>query len=126
MNVYHVGSIFPRRYLFLMKLDSSLFQWFKVNSSFEREEEAIPSGETPAKAIFAAHKQWKNDHFRLLNCGFRYSLPVRDETGCNAFFWEMAKSYASPNGSYFDEELGHFCYVDFASQEALSIWRAIR
>lgn len=126
MNVYHVGSIFPRRYLFLMKLDSSLFQWFKVNSSFEREEEALPLEETPAKAIFAAHKQWKKDYFRLLNCGFRYSLPVRDETGCNAFFWEMAKSYASSNGSYFDEELGHFCYVDFASQEALSIWRAIR
>jgi hypothetical protein len=46
--------------------------------------------------------------------------------GCKAFFWEMAKSYASYNGRYLDEELGHLCYVDFASQEALSIWRKIR
>lgn len=53
----------------------------------------------------------------------RYSLPVRDEVGTNAFFWQMAKSYASSNGHYFDEEAGHMCYVDFASEEALEIWR---
>lgn len=83
-------------------------------------------GETPAKAISAAYKIWEKEYFRLLHCGFRYSLPTRDETGCNAFFWEMAKSYDSPNGSYFDERLGHPCYVDFASEEALSIWRNVR
>ncbi len=124
MNPYHVGTINPRQYLFLKKINPSLFQWFKTTSTFDQEEETPCSGKSPAEAIEAAHAKW--DSFRTLNCGFRYSLPERDEVGCNAFFWEMAKSYASFNGPYFDEELGHKCYVDFASQEALSIWRKLR
>lgn len=126
MKVYHVGFIFPRRYLFLKKLDSSLFQWFKTTPSLDEEEETPCLGKTPAEAIFSAYANWKDAYFRPLHCGFRYSLPERDEVGCKAFFWEMAKSYSSLNGRYFDEELGHFCYVDFASQEALSIWRKLR
>ena len=79
-----------------------------------------------AEAIYAAEKKWKADFFALLHCGFRYTLPIRDETGTNAHFHQMAKSYSSSNGRYFDEEVGHMCFVDFASDEALEFWRKIR
>lgn len=77
-------------------------------------------------AVEQARGRWKNDFFALLHCGFRYTLPTRDETGTNAHFRQMAQSYSAPNGHYFDEEVGHMCFVDFASQEALEVWRKIR
>jgi len=126
MNPYHIGSIYPKQYLFLKKNDSSGFQWFKTTPTFDQEEATSCVAETPSLAIQAANKLWKEDFFRLLHCGFRYSLPERDEVGCNAFYWEMAKSYASFNGQYFDDDVGHLCYVDFASQEALAIWRKLQ
>lgn len=126
MNPYHVGKIFPSKYLFLKKMDSSLFQWFKLNHAFDKEEETSCVGKTAAEAIHAAYKLWKADHFSLVHCGFRYTLPERDQVGCKALFWEMVKSYTAFNGRFFHEEIGHLCYVDFASQEALSIWRKIR
>lgn len=126
MIPFHIGCVYPKQYLFLKKLDDSTFQWFKVSSSFESEKGTPCMGETSSSAIKAAYKLWKDHYFRLLHCGFCYSLPERDEVGWNAFFWQMAKSYSSLNGHYFDEEVGHLCYVDFASQEALSIWRKIR
>lgn len=125
MIPYHVATIYPKQYLFLQRSDSS-FHWLKMNPSFDEGIETPCQGETLARAIQAAYKMWQADFFTLLNCGFRYSLPVRDQTGCSAFFWQMAKSYSTPNGHYFDEEAGHLCFVDFASTEALAIWRKIR
>ncbi|MCH9627073.1 MAG: hypothetical protein S4CHLAM2_07070 [Chlamydiales bacterium] len=125
MTLYHVGSIYPKQYLFLNKLNSSEFQWVKA-LPLSQEEPTPCKGSTAAKAIQSAYKLWGDHDFRLLHCGFRYTLPERDEVGCNAFFWQMAQSYASASGRYFDEETGHLCYVDFASQEALELWRKIR
>ena len=120
MIPYHVARIYPKRYLFLKKVDPTTFQWF------EEENATACVAKTPAKAVLEGSKLWQDAYFRTLNCGFRYTLPERDEVGCNAFFWQMTQSYAASNGQYFDEELGHLCYVDFASDEALEMWRKLR
>lgn len=121
MDYYHVGLIYPHQHLFLKKIDPGHFQWFQITNVLNHESATDCIAKTAALAIQDAYKKWGNQFFRLLHCGFCYSLPERDEVGCNAFFWQMAKSYASSNGRYFDEERGHLCYVDFASQEALAL-----
>ncbi len=126
MNPYHVGLIYPKQYLFLNKLNSSEFQWVKAFFPSNRTEPTPCKGATASEAIRAANRLWSAHYFRLLHCGFRYALPERDEVGCNALFWQMAQSYAASNGRYFDPDVGHLCYVDFASQEALEIWRQIQ
>ena len=102
------------KYLFL-KREGNLFEW----------EGTDVVGESVAEAIDVGRQIWKEDYFKLIHCGFRYSLPVRDEVGENALFWQMAKSYAAAKGVYFDEDVGHQCVVQFASQEALRIWKEI-
>ncbi len=125
----HVACLQLKRkpaYLFLRKLEDRHFNWFRVNATFDKEDATECSAETLFLAIATARKLWKESAFRLLHAGFHYSLPERDVVGSNALFWQMAKSYESFNGQYFDPEVGHLCYVDFASQEALEIWRKIR
>lgn len=126
MIPYHIATIYPKQHLFLVKKNDCFFHWLKMNPTFDQGFDTPCNGETIARAIQAAYKIWQTDFFTLVNCGVRYSLPLRDQTGCNALFWQMAKSYATPNGHYFDEQAGHLCFVDFASEEALSIWRKIR
>lgn len=126
MDLYHVASLSPTRYLFLNKIETTTFQWFEVSHATNQQKPTSITSNSPAEAIRAAYKKWDHSFFRLLHCGFCYTLPERDEVGCNAFFWQMAKSYANSNGRYFDEERGHLCYVDFASQEALALWRKLR
>jgi hypothetical protein len=126
MMPIHVAAIYPRTYLFLRKVENSSFQWFQVNHTLNIEEKTSVQSSSYIGAIAEGYKAWKESYFRLLHCGIRYLLPERDEVGSNALFWQMALSYNSPNGHYYDEEVGHLCYVDFASHEALEIWRKIR
>lgn len=111
------------RYLLLKQLDQQSFGWFEKTVA---EEVAQPiTAITIGKAILKARQHWKNDSFRTVNCGFRYTLPERDEHGMNALYYQMVASYSSSNGIYFDEEAGYNCFVNFASQEALSLWSQI-
>lgn len=117
MKIIHVAKIYPKgriNYLFL-KQEKNYFYW---DGTDYKSDSYVKSLETGAKV-------WKDDYFQLVNCGFRYNLPVRDETGMNALFWQMAKSYQSLNGVYFDEDVGHQCIVKFAPDEALRIWKRI-
>ena len=118
--IIHAGVKDSKQYLLLKKLSENHFQWFEWEKATEVQSDCLP------KALSSAHKVWKPENFRLLHCGFRYLLPERDQVGSNALFWQMALSYNSPNGRYFDEEAGHLCYVDFASQEALALWKQLR
>ena len=123
-KLIHVGRIqaFPEpEYLFLRQKNNHEYQWFRQN-----EEEASLSSISVAEAIQKARKQWKMHDFRTVNCGFRYTLPERDEHGCNALFCQMVASYSSPNGIYFDEELGHNCFVNFASLEARTLMAKLK
>jgi len=114
-----------KTYLFLRQLEPYRYVWF-LEKSLDQEEETSIWGGVSEEAILAASKHWVLDEFRLLNCGFRYELPERDEIGTQALYHQMAASYASMTGVYFDGELGHNCIVQNASNEAKNLWRRLQ
>ena len=121
----HVARIQPNGpepvYLFLRKIGEK-FCWMEG----EKETEVI--ADTQEDAIRMAWKYWKpkNVAFRMVHCGFWFSLPEREEHGIPAMFNQMAASYSTPMGVYFDEQFGHQAAVKEASSEALDLWREIR
>lgn len=92
------------------------YRWFEEIN--EDEVETTLFSDHSEEALRLGINYWKDDFFRTLNCGFRYSLPERDEHGVNALFHQMAASYSSSNGIYFDEEVGSNCIVHNASLQA--------
>lgn len=128
VGIIHAGKIYAEdgsiSLVFLRKVSAHQFSWFiEVNQTSEHETEV--SAPTVEEAIRLAVKHWKNDSFTLLGCGFRYTLPERDEHGMNALFHQMIASYSSMNGVYFDEELGNNCFVQNASIEARNVWKRL-
>jgi hypothetical protein len=112
-------------YLFLRQLDPYRYVWF-LETQPKQEVETEIWGATTEEAIAAARKQWQFDEFQTLNCGFRYGLPERDEVGANALFHQMAASYASMTGVYFDQEVGHNCIVQNASNQAKNLLQRLK
>lgn len=130
-KLIHIAQFHPQggstHYLLLREITPKQFTWFErpgLHSNIETETPV--TAQTIEEAIRLAKKHWKPDAFRTLICGMRYTLPERDEHGINAFFYQMVASYNSPNGVYFDEELGHNCLVNFASLEARSLWQQLK
>jgi hypothetical protein len=113
------------RLLLLRKEDPVRYEWYEQNEHDEEKPTSI-SATTAEEAIRLAYLNWKENIFRTINCGFRYSLPERDEHGNNALFHQMVASYSSMNGIYFDEDLGHNCLVNFASDEAKKLWKVLQ
>lgn len=128
-KLIHAGKFFGSdgiwRYLFLRRLSDVRYTWFEESPSGEETETQIEAN-TPEEAIRLAVRQWKPLYYTNLNCGFRYTLPERDEHGSNAYFHQMASSYASMNGVYYDEELGNNCFVQNSSDEALKLWQRLK
>lgn len=128
-KLIHVGSIQVKGrgtvYLFLRQAAPSHYIWYQDGGEGQEEKTSV-SGSTVTEAIRNARAYWKLDSFRTLNCGFRYTLPERDEHGENALFYQMAASYQSMNGIYFDEDRCHNCVVYFASQEARDLWQNLQ
>lgn len=128
LKLIHVARFQPKgslKYLFLRKMDPQTYLWHEESN----EHKEAPTGvmaTSVEEAMRLANRQWDGDAFRFLNCGFRYTLPERDEHGINALFWQMAQSYASSNGIYFDEDLGSNCFVNFASQEAKDLLATLK
>lgn len=119
-NLIHVafrqGFKSERITLFLRQLSADEFRWFEEIEG--KEEKTSVFSNTKEEAIIEARKTWKLSLFRTLHCGFRYTLPERDEHGMNALFFQMKASLMSFNGIYFDEEMGHNCFVQNMSIEA--------
>lgn len=107
-------------YLILKKTGPETYQWF------ENEEPTHVKGITPEEAIRLAKRYWTMDSFRFINCGFRFTLPERDEHGGNALFHQMNASYNAFNGIYYDEELGYSCIVKNASEEAKDLHKKFK
>ena len=128
LKIIHAGRIQESKkvhYLLLKRKDTHHYVWFEETPEGNEQETAV-LGATIEEAIKKASQHWKAKSFRLLNCGFRYTLPERDEHGYNAFFHQMAASYATPTGVYFDEEAGNNCFVNFASQEARDLLHLLK
>ena len=129
IKLIHVACILVqnqgRIYLFLRQIEPYRYIWFREDQAGTETETAIWGG-TTEDAILAAYKAWNSNEIRTLNCGFRYTLPERDEVGTNALFHQMISSYSSGTGVYFDEELGSNCIVQNASIEARKFWKRLQ
>lgn len=128
-KIIHLGRIDRHQpepiYLLLRLLSDYHYAWFKMDTEGSETETPV-WGPTTEEAIRLARQYWKLDQFRTVNCGFRYTLPERDEHGSNALFYQMVASYSSMNGIYFDEEVGSNCIVYFASLEARKFWKILQ
>lgn len=111
--------------LLLRQKEPTFFSWWEQTAN-GTETETTVSASTTEEALRLARQQWKYNSFRTIICGFRYTLPERDEHGMNALFHQMVASYSSSNGIYFDDELGHNCFVQAASMEARSLWQLLK
>lgn len=129
-KLIHVAFIFQqgsKKPLFLRKIGPRHFTWFEeIQNETKKEIETDVFANTIEEAIRLGVKKWKNEFFRTLICGFRYTLPERDEHGINALFHQMAASAATINGVYFDEELKNNCFVQNASNEALDLLKELK
>ena len=103
--------------LYLRKVEPKVFKWFQDEVDTGLQSDRV------IEALRLAESKWKSNGFKLLNCGFIYTLPERDEHGNNALFSQMAKSLDSGNGIYFDEDLGHNCIVQQIPLESALFYR---
>lgn len=112
-NLLHVAMIHTSsglKYLFLRRLDKDHLAWFLEDERGELKTSLEARSLDDAMRI--ARKAWKNDSFNTIGCGYKFTLPERDEHGNNAFWRDMCLSLNSFNGVYYDEELGHNCIVN--------------
>jgi hypothetical protein len=123
-KIMHVGRLQDGTYLLLRKEGPDNFTWWMDNGTTEQETGV--GAKTVEEAIRIANNKWENQSFRTVICGFRYTLPERDEHGMNALFHQMVSSYSNSMGTYHDEDLGHACYVQAASDEALRLWKKLK
>jgi hypothetical protein len=112
-------------YLTLRQVAPQHYTWFREDSSGQETETAVTAASIE-EAMQAAATFWSQDSFRTVICGFRYGLPERDEHGINALFHQMAASYNSMTGVYFDEEVGFNCIVHNASAEARELFKKLQ
>ncbi len=128
-KLIHIAQIFLEKkgkiWLFLRQIEPFKYVWYKIEQS-QQEQETTLWGANTEEAIFLARRHWRNQQFTPLNCGFRYTLPERDEIGTNALFHQMGSSYTSMNGIYFEPELGINCIVHNAPLESRQFWEELR
>lgn len=126
IHIAHIiGTDGRKKRLLLRKKSERQFAWYEEHAN-NLERETDVSADNMEAAIRAANYTWKNDNFSTLNCGFRYTMPERDEHGINALFHQMIASYGSMSGTYYDEELGNNCFVQNASIEARHLWQQLK
>lgn len=129
MKLVHVAFIdrpkIGKSTLFLRKVSENQYSWFEEKANGNEEEMGL-NAPNIEEAIALARRSLKEFGFRTLKCGFRYTLPERDEHGINALFWQMAASYSAPGGIYFDEEVGHNCFVQNSSLDALKLLKQLK
>ena len=109
-ELIHMGEIFPGEKFYLRKMKENHYVWFLENAE-GKEKETELSAPNIEEALRLAKKSWQGLNFKFIPCGFRFTLPERDEHGTNALFYQAIKSLESMSGVYFDEELGHNCIV---------------
>lgn len=128
-KLIHIATIREKKegkkMLLLRETAPKEYRWYiECPHSVEKPTEIVT--ETIEDSLRIAHKHWRHSGFEPMRCGFRYTLPERDEHGMNALFFQMAASLSAMNGVYFDQDLGHNCFVQNASQEAINLWHKLQ
>lgn len=129
MTLIHVARFHSKgkwSYLYLRKNEHNHFIWHEEQENDQKESETPLSAQSVEEAMRLAPRHWRNCSWHPIHCGFRYTLPERDEHGINAFFHQMAASCNSSNGIYYDAELGNNCFVQNASEEAITLWQKLK
>lgn len=123
-TIIHIGYLQQgrqRQYLFLRKTENGLYRW----EAAEAESLPLIIADSAEEAIRLAVRQWRSPPWESLACGFRFTLPERDEVGTPALFHQMVRAYRSGGGVYLDDELGCSCIVHDAPSDTLALWRAL-
>ncbi len=110
--------------LFLRQDDDNIFTWYSRDHEGNETDTGVRA-ERAEEAIRIGRRQWQEQSFTTLRCGYRFTLPERDEIGVNARFHQLTASLDTWNGIYFDTELGHQCIVKEWSHEAHNLWREL-
>ena len=123
----HVGFVRrkgPKKtFLYLRQIDKQ-FSWFEENERGQEQATHV-SASSISQALRAAQRQWRDETFTPLHCGFRFTLPERDEIGRPAYFCEMVNSFKSMTGVYRDAKIDGNCIVQKPSSDALDLWHAL-
>jgi hypothetical protein len=104
LKLIHVAKVFEG-WLLLREVAPHRYQWFRGDVPTQVEALSIQEAMRLGWAAF------QFEGFEPLRCGYKYTLPERDEHGTPALFWEMAESLKTPSGQYFDPAAGHNCIV---------------
>jgi hypothetical protein len=127
-NLIHVacfdGESGKQEWLFMRRLEPKKYAWF-----WEKESGEAPTGieaSDTEEALRLARREWKEKAFTPLACGYRFTLPERDEHGNNALFYQMVKSLASPSGVYFDDEYGYNAIVHQIPLKAKEVYEKLK
>lgn len=101
MKIIHAAKLGDGSLITLNEIEPGLYGWFIQKTSLNLEAKSIE------EAFRLARKSLKFRGFEPINCGYKFTLPERDEHGKEALYIDMVRSLASPNGVFFDETLGH-------------------
>lgn len=124
MHIATISTERGRTELFLRQVDPKIYRWYRLDRTGNEIETAVAS-DTIEDSIRQAGVHWKLEHFSPMLCGYRFTLPERDEHGNNALFYQMASALQTMNGIYFDEELGHFCVIKQIPLVAKEYWKQL-
>ena len=125
IHLAHYQGPHGHKVLLLLRKEEERFRWYQQGGN--GEQPLGLEGATAEEAILKASERFRNEGFRPVECGIRFSAVERDEHGMNALYCQMVASYSSGHidGVYFDEQVGHDCYVQQASEEALQLWKEL-
>lgn len=105
MKIIHIAKLDRDKIITLQELTPGLFDWFDQDKSLNLSSSSIE------EAFKKGRKELKARGFSPIHCGYKFTLPERDEHGKEALYIDMMKSLASPNGIFFDETMGHNAVV---------------
>ena len=108
MHIGVIRDVGGSHLLFLREVDRK-YHWF-LEKRGEEEKTAL-GADKMEEAIQLAYREWGRLEFRFLGCGYRFTLPERDEHGDPASFYQMVKALQSSSYTYMDEDLGHLCVI---------------
>lgn len=127
-KLIHIAKIYTGSkpaYLYLRQINPNDYGWFEEKGPSAETDTGV-RGASVEEAMRLAERHWKLQSFNPISCGFKFTLPERDEHGYNALFYEMAAALNTMNGVYPDEELGHLCQIKQIPRESRDFYKILK